>query len=98
MRLAMIVHPPQVIAIWHWRKRAIERKDFQAVARKVEVANDLRPQKRDDVRADRKLESWEDFFGDSSAAEHVAPLEHEHFLACAGKVRGMGEAVVASAD
>ena len=80
MRLAVIVHAPQVIAAGHGREGAVERKDFEAVAREVEVADDLGPQQRDDVRADGELEAREDFFGAGRAAENVAAFEHENFL------------------
>ena len=56
------------------------------------------PQQRDDVRADRELEAGKDLFGDRRAAEHVAPLEHEHLAARARQVGGVDEAVVAAAD
>jgi len=48
---------------------------LQAVAGKIEVANDLRAQQGDHVRADRKLESGIDFFGDGSSAYDVAAFE-----------------------
>ena len=98
MGLAVVVHAPQVIAVRHGRERAVERQDFQAVAGKIEVANDLRPQQRDDVGADRELESGEDFFGDRRAAEHVPALEHQNFFPGARQIGGVGQAVVASAD
>ena len=81
MRLAVVVHAPQVIAAGHGSKCAIERKNFQAVAGKIEVANDFRPQQRDHVGAHRELESRKDLFRDGRAAEHVPPLEHQNFLA-----------------
>ena len=98
MRLAVIVHSPQVIAAEHGRERAIERKNFQAVAGKVEVANDLGAQQRDDVRADGKLESGKNFFRDRCPAKHMPPLQDEHFLPRARKIGGVSEAVVASAN
>ena len=98
MRFAVIVHAPQVVAARHGSERAVERQNFQAVAGQVEVANDLRPQQRDHVGADRELESGENFFGDGGAAEHVAALEHQNFLAGARQIGGVDQAVVASAD
>ena len=62
MRLAVVIHSPQIIAIRHGREGAIERQDFQAVTGKIEVANDFGAQQRDHVRADRELESRENFF------------------------------------
>ena len=66
--------------------------------RQVELADDLRPQQRHDVRADREVEAGKHFFGDGGAAEHVPPLEHEHLAAGAREVGGRGQAVVAAAD
>jgi hypothetical protein len=59
MRLAVIVHAPQMIAVRHGSESAIERQDLESVARKIEVANDLGPQQRDDVGTNRKLEARE---------------------------------------
>ena len=98
MRLAMIIYAPQIITARHGRERAIKRKNFQTMARKIEVANDLRPQQRNHVRANGKLESRQNFLGDRRTTEHMPALEHEHFLPCARKIRGMREPVVPSAD
>ena len=98
MRLAMVVHAPEIIAVRHGRERAVERKNFQAMARQIEVANDLRPQQRNYVGADRELEAGKDFFGDGRAAEHMAALEHQNFLAGAREISGVDQAVVAAAD
>src|SRR5207253_510315 len=71
MCLAMIVHPPQVIAARHGCERAIERENFQSVAGQVEVANDFRSQQRHDIRADGKLESGKNFLRDRSPAKDM---------------------------
>ena len=68
------------------------------MARQIELADDLGPQQRDDVRADGELEAGEDLFGDRRAAEHVAPLEHEHLAPRARQIGGGDQAVVAAAD
>ncbi len=96
--LAVVVHAPQVIAAGHGREGAVERENFEAVAREIEVADDFRPQQRDDVRADGELEAGKDFFGAGRAAENVAAFEHENFLSGAREVGGVDEAVVAAAD
>ena len=98
VRLAMIVHAPQVVAAGHRRERAIERKDLEAVARQVEIADDLGSQQRHHVRAHRKLEPRKDFLGDGGAAEHMPSFEHENLLACFRKIRGVDQPVVAAAD
>ena len=72
----VIVHAPQVIAVGHGRKRAVERQNFQAVARKIELANDFRAKQRDDVRAFGEKKAGDDFFGNSGAAENVAALQN----------------------
>jgi hypothetical protein len=96
--LLVIVDPPQVVAARHRRERAVERQQLHAVARQIEIANDLGPEQRNDVGADRELEAGEHFFGHRRAAEHVAAFEHEHALARPRQVSGAGEAVVAAPD
>ena len=51
-----------------------------------------------DVGADRVFEAGVDLLGHGGAAEHVAPLEHEHLAARAGEIRRVHQAVVAAAD
>jgi hypothetical protein len=87
-----------MIAVGHGREGAVERKNFEAVARKIEVANDFRAEKRYDLGKDREFEAGNDFFGDGSAAENVAALKHEYFLSSARKVSRIDEAVVAATD
>jgi hypothetical protein len=98
MRLAVIVHAPQMVAVRHGGESAVERQNFKSVAGKLEVENDLGPQQRDDIRANGKLEAGKDFFRASRAAEDVAPLEDEHSLSRFRQIGGVGEAVVASAN
>src|SRR5713101_1593881 len=98
MRLAMIVYSPEIVAIRHRSESAVQRKNFQSVTGQVEIADDLRPQKRHDVRAHRELKSRADFFGTGRAGQDVAALEHENFPAGLGQVGGGGQTVVASAD
>ena len=98
MRLAVIVHAPEIIPAGHGSERTVEGQNFKAAAGKVEVANNLRAEERDDVGADRELESGENFFGDRRAAEHVTALEHEDLLPRAREICGVSEAIVASAD
>ena len=97
-RLGVVVHAPQVVAVRHRRERAVERQDLQAVSRQVELADDLRPQQRHDVGADRVLEAGEDLLGDRGAAEHVPALDHEHLAARPRQIRGVDQPVVAPAD
>ena len=98
MRLAVIVDAPQMVAVGHRGESAVEREDLKSVAWKVEVANDLGPQQRDDIRTNGKLEAGKHFFGASRAAKDVAALEHEHFLSRFRQIGGVGEAIVASAN
>src|SRR6185437_24370 len=62
--LRVIVYAPEMVAVGHRSERAVEREDFEAVAREIEVANDFGAQKRDDVRANGEFEAGDDFFGD----------------------------------
>ena len=97
-RFSVIVLAPEIIAAGHRRDRAVEREDFQAVAREIEIANDFRAKQRDNVREDGKFETGNDFFGNGRAAENIATLENQDFLACLGEIRRIHEAVVAAAD
>jgi hypothetical protein len=94
----VVVDAPEMVAVGHGRESAVEREDFEAVARKIEVANDFRAQKRDNVGADGEFESGDDFFGDGGAAEDVAAFEDEDFFAGASEIGRVGQAIVAAAD
>ena len=66
---------------------------FEAVAREVEVPDDLGPQQRDDVRADRELEAAGEISSVTAAPPSTTPpLEHEHLLPASREVgrRGSG--------
>src|ERR1700677_1092744 len=95
---AVIVLAPEVIAVGHGGDGAVERKNFQAVAREIEVANDFGAQQGDDVGINGKFEAGNDFFGDGGAAEDVTLFEDEDFFAGFGEVRRVDQAVVAAAD
>ena len=71
-RLRVIVHAPEIVAVRHRRERAVERQNLEAVPRQIEIADDLRPQQRHDVRADRELEAGKYFFRHGGAAERRA--------------------------
>ena len=43
LRARVIVHAPEIVAIEHRCERAVERENFEAMARKVEFANNLGP-------------------------------------------------------
>ena len=96
--LRVIVDAPQIVAVRHRRERPVERQDLEAVRRQVELADDLGPQQRDDVRADRVLEARVDLFGHRRAAEHVAALEHQHLPPGAREVCRADQPVVAAAN
>src|ERR1043166_8248316 len=97
-RPRVVVDAPEVVAVGHRRERPVERKNFQPEARQVKLANDLRPQERDHVRADRELEARKDFFSDRRAAEHVPTLKNQNALAGARQVRRVHQPVVPAAD
>src|SRR5712671_2261794 len=97
-RLSMIVHSPQMVTVRHRCKGTVERQDLESMTRKIELANNLRTQKRHDVRANRKLEAGKDLFGYGGATEHVPALKYEHALARTREVCGVDQPVVAAAD
>ena len=70
---AVVVDAPQVVAHLgaERRQRPVDRQHLQAVANEVELADDLRPQQRDDVRRDAELEAGDDLLGDRRAAQDV---------------------------
>ena len=70
------------------RERALERQDVQAVARQLEVADDLGPQQAHHVGVHGKPEAGKDLLGHRRAAHALAALEHQHALAGAGEIRG----------
>jgi hypothetical protein len=94
----VVVDAPEVIAAGHRRERSVERQDLETAARQVELADDLRAEQRDDIRADGKLEPGKDLFGDRRTTEHMAPLEDEHLAPRTGEVGRGGQPVVAAAD
>ena len=96
--LVVIVDAPQVIAAGHRRQRAVERQQLHAVARQIEVADDLGPQQRHNVGSDGELEAGKNLFGDGGAAEHMTPLEHQHLASGARQIRRAGQAVVPAPD
>jgi hypothetical protein len=94
----VIVDAPEVITVGHGRESAVERKNFEAVAGEIEVANNFRTKKRDDVRENREFKAGDYFFGDGCAAENVAAFEDQDSLSCLGEVSRIHKAVVAAAD
>src|SRR6202521_3840552 len=87
-----------MVAVRHRGESAVEGKDLKSVAGKIEVANDLGPQQRDDIRANGKLEAGKNFLRTSRAAKDVAALQHHHFLSRFRQIGGIGKAVVASTN
>ena len=67
-------------------------------SRQLELADDLGPEERHDVREDREAEAREDLLGDRRAAEDVAPLEDQRLHPGPGEIGRADEAVVAAAD
>src|SRR5262245_42765227 len=94
----MIFDAPQVVAVRHRRKCAVEWKDLETVPRQIQLTDDLGTQQRYDVRADGELETGEHFLSDCCATDDVASLEHEHLASGFSQIRGSGKTVVAGAD
>src|SRR5688500_10547027 len=97
-RPGVVVHAPQVVAVRHRGERAVEWKNLEAVPCQIELADDLGPQQRHDIRADRKPEAGKYLFGDRGAAQHVAPFEDQHLPPDACQVGRGGQPVVAAAN
>ena len=105
-RPAVVVDSPQVVAAALGRalalaqrgERPVERQDVEAVLRELEVADDLRPQQRDDVREDAEAEAREQLLGHSGATEDWPLLEDQRLQAGAREVGRADQAVVAAAD
>jgi len=87
-----------MIAVWHGGERAVEWKDFEAMAGEIEFANDFGTEEGDYIRAFGEQKAGDDFFGDGGAAENVAAFEDENFLAGFGEIGSVDQAVVAAAD
>src|SRR5229473_8605734 len=94
----VVVHAPEVVAAGHGREGAVEREDFQAVAREIEFADDFRAKKRDEVRTCGKKKTGEYFFSDSGATEDVAAFEYDDFFPGFGEIGGVDQTVVTAAD
>ena len=97
-RLRVVVDPPEIVPARHRRERAVQRENLQSVPREIELADDLRAQEGHDVRCDGELETGENFFGDSGAAEYMPALEHEDFAPGLREVCGVDEPVVSAPD
>src|SRR5580692_10942684 len=98
LRARVVVHAPEVVAVGHGRERAIQRKYFEAMAWKVQFANNFRAKKRDHVRTLGKKKTRNDFFSNGSAAKDMTAFQNQHLLPCFSKVGSVHKAVVAAAD
>src|SRR4029077_15767639 len=84
-RSAVVIDPPEVVtaaglralARPQWGERPVEGQDVGAVAGQLQLADDLRSEKRDDVRVDAEAKPGKQLLGDRGAAEDVALLEDE---------------------
>src|SRR5450432_1077086 len=94
----VVVHAPEVIAVGHGRKGAVERQNFETVSWKVELADDFRTQQGDYVRTFGKKKTGDDLFGNGGATENVAALEDQNFFAGLGQVGGVDQSVVTATD
>ena len=68
------------------------------MAGELELAHDLRPEERDDVRGDAEPEARHDLLGDGRAAEDVPALQDDDAQPGASQIRCADEPVVAAAD
>src|SRR5215467_1883888 len=97
-RFVVVATSKEIVSVWHWSKRAVQRNDLKIVFRQFQIPNHFRPQQAYDIRANGVFEAWINFFGDRGAAKDVAAFENERFLSCFGQVGGSSKAVVAAAD
>ncbi len=96
--LVVIVPLGEVVAVGERRQRRFERQDVQAVARQVELADDLGSQQAHHVREHREAKAGKDFFAHGCPADALATLEHQHSLSRAGKIGRADQSVVPAAD
>ncbi len=96
--LGVIVHAPQMIAIGHGRESAIERQNFETVARKIKLANDFGAKQRDHVGTFGKKKAGNDFFSNGGAAQNVTAFEDQHFFAGLGQISGVDQSIVTATD
>src|ERR1700686_3854459 len=98
LRFGVVVDTPEVVAIEHGGKGAVERKNFEAVVGQIQFANDFGAEQRDYVGTFREQEAWDDFFGDCGAAEDAAPFEDQHFFPSFRQISGVHETIVTASD
>src|SRR5690349_19748461 len=97
--IVVVVAPlREIIAVRQRRERAFEGQNMQAVARQIEIANDLGSQQAHDIREHRKPEPRKDLFTDRCAADDFALFEYEHASAGSCEVSRAHETVVSAAD
>jgi len=94
----VVVHAPEMIAVGHRGERAIEGKNFEAMAGEIEFANDFGAEEGDYIGALGEKKTGDDFFGDGGAAENVAAFEDKNFFAGFSEIGSVDQSVVAAAD
>src|ERR1700732_1133575 len=94
----VIIHAPEIVAVGHGSEGAVQRKDLQAVAGKIELADDFRAEKGGNVGGFGKKKAGDDLCGDGGAAQDVAAFEGENLFARLGEIGGVYQSIVASAD
>ena len=63
-----------------------------------QITNDFRAQQTHHIGKFGEAIAGENFLGDRRAADHLATLQHHHFLAGASEVCRSDQAIVAGAD
>ena len=97
-RQIVVVPQAEIIAVIHWREGGWQRQDLQPVFWQFQLADNLRPQQADHVRELGELETGEDLLGHRRAADDLASLQNDNFLARARQVSGSDQSIVAAAD
>ena len=78
--------------------RRIARNHAQPIIRESQLRNHLGAQHAGDVRSGGDAAAGRDLFGDATAADNLAALQHERGESGLGQISCGGESVVAGAD
>ena len=89
----------QITALIERQKvRKLSLNDPQAVAGKIEIADDFRIEQRDRVGRDRIAETGVKFLGHRRAADRIARFEHQRLETRGAEIGRADEPIMAAAD
>src|ERR1700730_462569 len=88
-----------VSAILRWQEiRDQALNNAQAMFGQLEIANDLRIEKRYRVRGDGIAKTRMEFLGDRGATDNATPLQNRYLESARSKIGGADEAVMPATD